>query len=155
MWPADVLAGLGEGNGIARASIIEKALATGPMGTKLPAGRRVAGVPIPRAPAPFRGAYMAPPAASGGRARDHGGPVDIMAVHRDAGLTFGAGAAQRGLQCLPPLLISAIILTEQLLEVLPLLSEQFLEVLPQRDVAHGLMCRLTCPVTVPPLLCVP
>ena len=81
VWPADVLAGLGEGNGLAGANILEKALATGPMGTRLPPGRRGAGVPVPRPPHPFTGAYMAPPAASGGRANDHGGPVDIMAAH--------------------------------------------------------------------------
>lgn len=76
VWPADVIAGLGEGNGLAGANILQKALAIGPKGTPLPAGRRGSGPP--RAPAPFTGSYMAPPAASGGRT---GEPTDIMAAH--------------------------------------------------------------------------
>ncbi len=84
VWPADVLAGLGEGNGLAGGAILEKALSVGPKGTALPPGRKGAGVQIPRPPAQFSGAMMAPGAnvqAKGGRTKGEGHPTPILAAN--------------------------------------------------------------------------
>lgn len=84
VWPADVIAGVGEGNSLAGAAILERALRTGPHGTPLPQGRRGPGVPIPRPPPRFQTPLLGPPAQHGGRVDKGGGegePTEIMAAH--------------------------------------------------------------------------
>jgi len=52
VFPADVVAGLGEGNSLAGANIMQRILDSGPYGTPLPRGAR--GMGPPRPPAPVR-----------------------------------------------------------------------------------------------------
>lgn len=84
VWPADVIAGVGEGNSLAGAAILERALRTGPHGTPLPPGRRGPGIGIPRPPPRFQTPLLGPPAQHGGRVDKGGGegePTEIMAAH--------------------------------------------------------------------------
>jgi hypothetical protein len=86
--PADVVAGLGEGNSIAGAAVLDRAFQIGPHNTPLTAGRRGPGVGIPKA-APTYGAfqrefYDALPTAKKGGATKHekgiGVPTPIIAA---------------------------------------------------------------------------
>ena len=52
--PADVMSGLGEGNTMAGAALMDKMMSTGPWGTKLPPGAR--GSTIPRPPSGYQSA---------------------------------------------------------------------------------------------------
>lgn len=51
VMPADVVAGLGQGNSLAGAKVMDQILKTGPYGTGLPRG--AAGAHLPKAPAPM------------------------------------------------------------------------------------------------------
>lgn len=79
--PADVVSGLGEGNSLAGAHILQMALATGPHG--IPQSPKAGGgVGIPKAPPVFSGSFMAPAAKRGGRQgnQDIGKPTPILAA---------------------------------------------------------------------------
>lgn len=60
--PADVISGLGDGNSLAGARIMDSVIKSGPWGTPLPRGSRGSGPPHVRAPAP----YVEPRAKGGG-----------------------------------------------------------------------------------------
>jgi hypothetical protein len=78
--PADVVSGLGEGNTLAGSSVIDRMMHSNPYGIQS-GGRRGGGMGIPRPPAPYK-----EPAdnfqleSRGGRAKDHGEPVQIVAA---------------------------------------------------------------------------
>lgn len=103
--PADVVSGIGEGNSLAGAAILQKAFAVGPYGVPLPPARR-GGVGIPKPPPVFSGSYMAPAAKRGGRQRkgeEHvGKPTPILAaggefiVPVDAVRQLGGGDLTKG-----------------------------------------------------------
>ena len=107
--PADVVSGVGEGNSMAGAALIQKALATGPFGTGLPAAHR-GGIGIPPAPPRFSGTMLAPAAKRGGRqaAKDTGvgHPTPILAaggefiVPPDVVAAWGGGDLTKGHQVL-------------------------------------------------------
>lgn len=69
--PADVIAGLGQGNSLAGARIMDSIVSSGPWGSRLPHGG--GGSREPRAPAPFR------------EAQANGGPVKLFPEKRAAG----------------------------------------------------------------------
>lgn len=50
VWPADVVAGLGEGNSLAGAGVLQRILETGPHGIPLPRGRSATTIPRPPSP---------------------------------------------------------------------------------------------------------
>lgn len=80
--PADVVSGVGEGNSLAGAALIQHALSTGPYGTPLPSGRS-GGVRIPSPPARFTEPLMGPTAKRGGRTKEEEGvgkPTPILAA---------------------------------------------------------------------------
>lgn len=54
VMPADVVSGLGQGNTLAGAKVLESALRIGPYGTHLPKGGGGGGHGIPRPPSPYR-----------------------------------------------------------------------------------------------------
>jgi hypothetical protein len=76
--PADVVAGLGQGNTNAGAMAMQHAFTTGPQGIKLPSGPHKA--PAMHAPAAFHDpASRMPKLATGGVAEEHGGVPVIVA----------------------------------------------------------------------------
>lgn len=103
--PADVVSGIGQGNSLAGAAILQKAFAVGPYGVPLPSVRS-SGPGIPKPPPVFSGSYMAPAAKRGGRTRKEekhvGKPTPILAaggefiVPVDAVREIGGGDLRRG-----------------------------------------------------------
>jgi len=78
--PADVVSGIGEGNSLAGAALLQRAMSVGPYGVPLPP-HRGGGVGIPRPPARFTGPLMGPAAARGGRTKEReGDPTPILAA---------------------------------------------------------------------------
>lgn len=106
--PADIVSGLGEGNSIAGAAILNKAFQVGPWNTAQPPMHRGPGVGIPRPPPTygrwqqeFRGAL--PTAKKGGKVDEHvGKPTPIIAasgefiVPPDVVMSIGGGNMKRG-----------------------------------------------------------
>jgi hypothetical protein len=90
VWPADVVSGIGEGNSLAGAKIIQAAMATGPWGTPVPRGGR--GMGIPRAP------RVAMPNAKGGGVQGHvpGKQIPVMLSHGEVVSTPEEVAAKGG-----------------------------------------------------------
>ncbi len=86
IMPADVVSGLGEGNTMAGAKVVDEVLSSGPYGTKLGSIKHGSGVGIPRPPAAFtdelpsavRAAPEASFAARGGRERSGDKPIPIV-----------------------------------------------------------------------------
>lgn len=72
--PADVVSGLGEGNSLAGARIMEEAMGSGPWGTKMPRGGRGNGPPRP--PAAQREAK-----GGGVQKGGDGSPIPVMLSH--------------------------------------------------------------------------
>jgi hypothetical protein len=99
--PADVIAGLGDGNNLAGAKIMNEVLKTGPAGTALPRGARGSGPPRP--PALRIGYPDLYSAAKGGRMKHgEGEPVDVALSHGEMVLTpeqvrwIGGGDLKKG-----------------------------------------------------------
>lgn len=78
--PADIISGVGEGNSLAGAAVIQRGLSVGPFGVPIPAPRR-GGVGIPRPPARFTEPLMGPASAKGGKVKQQeGDPTPILAA---------------------------------------------------------------------------
>lgn len=80
--PADVIAGLGEGNSLAGAAVVDKMLHTGPWGTDTPRMGRGRG--IPRAEAPREdddSGDITAARAKGGKIKNVGEPVPVALSH--------------------------------------------------------------------------
>lgn len=84
--PADIVSGLGEGNSIAGAAILNRAFGMGPWDTSQPPAHRGAGVGIPKPP-PTYGEFQKdfraslPTAKKGGKVEEHAGqPTPIIAA---------------------------------------------------------------------------
>lgn len=103
--PADVVSGVGAGNSLAGAAILQKAFTVGPYGTALPKAGS-GGVGIPKPPPRFTGSFLAPAAKRGGRQRKNeehvGEPTPILAaggefiIHPQAVREVGGGDLTRG-----------------------------------------------------------
>lgn len=94
--PADIVSGIGEGNSLAGAAILGRALATAPFGTAMPKGRAGKGIAIPNPPPPYQ-------AKRGGRMERHvGKPTPILAaggeyvIPPDVVRAWGGGDLKRG-----------------------------------------------------------
>lgn len=74
--PADVVAGLGQGNTMAGAALTDRMFSSGPWGTQLPRGGH--GVGIPRPPAPYRVPEDQAQFAKGGTPKGRGHNVPVV-----------------------------------------------------------------------------
>jgi hypothetical protein len=94
--PADVVSGIGEGNSLAGAALLQQALSTGPFGSHL---RRGGGVGIPAPPPRFTTPLLGPPASRGGRSD---APQPILAAGGEFIVppmvvrSWGGGSEKRG-----------------------------------------------------------
>jgi len=91
--PADVISGLGEGNSLAGAKIMQEILRSGPYGTPLPPQRGGRGLPRPEARVPE---------AKGGKVKGNAGHVPVLLSHGEYSVSpadvvrIGHGSLKRG-----------------------------------------------------------
>lgn len=102
--PADVVSGLGDGNSLAGAKIMDSVIKSGPWGTPLPRGSRGSGPPRIRAPAPY-----AEPRAKGGSVQKI--PVMLshgeMVVAPEDVIRIGSGNLKHGHEVLDAFVLEA------------------------------------------------
>jgi hypothetical protein len=102
--PADVVAGLGDGNSMAGAKVMDRILATGPHGTPLPRPSRGMGIPRPPRPMPYEakgGGVQGSGSGATAVALSHG--EYVLAPHHV--IRIGHGSLSRGHKILDKLVL--------------------------------------------------
>lgn len=78
--PADIVSGIGEGNSLAGAALLQRAMSIGPFGVPIPP-HRGGGMGMPRPPGRFAEPIMGPASARGGKVKEReGDPTPILAA---------------------------------------------------------------------------